>query len=169
MTDEIKAYQDLVNSMAEKNSTELLPNAGEIHAAIVMSKLFDKTDHTVNMALGSFSGKVSNQDNYLQSLENCINKHVKFRILFLDNPNEESAAYNLLMSKKAQNYPIEFSLASPETRARFQKKDKPFHFAVFDSDKYRLEVDTSQHIAWVCFNSPENAAKLNAMFDQVFQ
>jgi hypothetical protein len=164
-TEEIRTYQEYINLMANSNSSEILPNAGAYHAAIVMAKLFEKTKNngSANMIVGSFKGKVSNQSNYLNQLENSIDRNVSFRIIFLDNPNKNSKAFTLLNRKKEEGKSINFYQASKETKERFAKRG--VHFAVFDDDKYRFEKDTENYMAWICFNDQQNASSLSSVFE----
>jgi len=84
--EELRVYQSLVDQKAKEKSSEILPNAGNFHAAIVMSKLFDETTQQVNMVVGSLDGKISDKDNYMSSLENCIERDIPFKVIFLDPP-----------------------------------------------------------------------------------
>ena len=166
---DLQLYQELVDKKADENSTNVFPNAGEIHAGIVMAKLFEKTEKSVNMVVGSFDGKVSDQPNYLEKLERCIDSKVSINIIFLQSPNVQSKAYGLLRSKKSQGFPITFKSATDEVRQRLSStKTGLVHFSVFDDNKYRFEKDPNKYLAWVCFNDPQNAARLNSLFGGCF-
>lgn len=162
----LKEYQDLIDKMAETRSSEILPNAGADHAAIVMAKMFEKARESVNMIVGSFDGAVSNKENYLSKLEECINRKIQFKIIFLDTPNKNSKAYSLLKRKRDEGCNISFSSASADTKGKLSKGGQIKHFSVFDDDKYRFEKDTSNYLAWCCFNDKRNAANLLGIFDE---
>ena len=42
--DDLELYRLLVEKKAKEKSADILPNAGEFHAAIAMSQLFDETN-----------------------------------------------------------------------------------------------------------------------------
>lgn len=168
MTD-LETYQELVNKSADNRSSNVIPNAGEIHAGIVMSKLFEKAEKSVHMVVGSLDGKVSNQANYISGLESCVAKNIPIKILFLDPPNRNSTVFSILKSKKnSEGYPVEFKLATSEVKQKHQFNGEFIHYSVFDDDKYRIEKDVKKYLAWVCFNDPINAALLNIAFNSSF-
>jgi len=169
MSEELKLYQQLVNEKAKAKSPDILPNAGHQHAAIAMSKLFDNTEHIAKMVLGSFSGKISDQANYIHSLEKCIDKNVSFEIIFLETPNENSLAYQLLKQKKGNGHNIVFKNASADFKSFLTRDGKPKHFAVFDDDKFRFEKDTEEYLALFSFNDKDNSKYLSTIFDQEFK
>ena len=164
----LEEYKELVNKKADDNSPDILPNAGKDHAAIVMAKMFEKTNHTVDMIVGSFDGKVSNQDDYLDNLKKCVEKGVRFNIIFLDSPNNDSKAYNYLKSKKDNGYKISFYQATDEAKERLKKQSNTgdfIHFSVFDEDKFRFEKDTKNYLAWFSFKDELNASALKSTFN----
>ncbi len=164
-TEDLELYQQLVDSRAQENSTDILPNAGEKHAAIAMSKLFDKTRESVKMVLGGFIGPVSAQKNYLDSLQKCIDKGVKFQIISLTGFNKTSEAYIILEQAKEKGSKIAFK----EGSGYLNKLTPSKHFAVFDDDKFRFETDIDKHVAWFSFNDKANASSLSSIFDLGFK
>ncbi|WP_128531521.1 hypothetical protein [Mucilaginibacter gilvus] len=166
--DELKYYQELVDSKAKINSNETLANAGQYHAAIAMSKLLDETKTIARMVVGSFDGRVSNQENYLGSLRSAIEKDVKFQILFLDLPNTNSKAFKMLLTAKKAGKPIECKMANNSLIDKLSKEGKVKHFSVFDNNKYRFEKDTENYLAWFSFNDLTNASTLINVFDTEF-
>lgn len=163
---DLRAYQELVNTKANEESHELLPNAGEKHAAIVMSKMFDLTKHEVNMIVGSLDGKVSNQTNYMESLIKCVERGIRINMLFLNTPNKSSQALNYLKQKKSEGAPITLKLADQKEMKRYAKKE--IHFSIFDDNKFRYEKDTKNYLAWFCFNNAEIAKSLKSLFKLSF-
>lgn len=167
--DDLILYQALINEKANENSSDVLPNAGESHAAIVMAKMFEKTLKSVKMIVGSLDGKVSDQQNYLINMEDCINRDIPFEIIFLEDPNLSSKAYKILKTKQAEGKNIVFKSASDDVRNRLVKNGHPIHYAVFDDNKYRYEKNTKKYLALVCFNDKKNAAPLINIFNDSFQ
>lgn len=163
-------YQEMVDQKAEENSSDLLPNAGADHAAIVMAKMFDKTADSANLIVGSFDGSVSNQENYMESLRKAVEKNIKFNIIFLEDPNEDSMAYRYLMQKRREGYPICFRRATHDIKALLSKNTKePIHFSVFDKNKFRYEKDTAKYLAWFSFNDEKNSMRFLSIFNNAFR
>jgi hypothetical protein len=160
--EDLKLYQQLVDTCAKDNSKDILPNAGQMHASIAMSKLFDKTSERVRMVVGKFSGEVSNQPNYINSLTQCINRGIKFQVVFLDGRNEDSDAYKAL---KTAGDNVTFFDANDTLRKQLINNGKPYHFSVFDDNKFRFETDTEGFVAWFSFNDKLNAKSLIKTFD----
>ena len=163
-------YKEMVDRKAASKSTEVLPNSGKEHAAIVMSKMFDLSVKQANMLVGSFDGQISDQTNYLEALKKCIEKGVSFNVLFVDDPNKSSETYKLLLYEKSNGRNINMRNANAEIMALLPKQPdgKPVHFAVFDNTMYRLEKDTKNYIAWFCFNDSEKAEDFNRIFEKSF-
>ncbi len=166
---DIASYQKLVDSMAEQNSAQILPNAGPTHAAIAMAKLFDKTSHIAKLVVASFSGFVCDQPNYIASLKNAIEKGVIFQIIFLSQRNLQSSAYQLLFEAQQKGKNITFKDATPKFVTFLTNGGKTQHFATFDNNKFRYENDTQSFVAFFSFNNIENASFLSNIFDSEFQ
>ena len=160
--EDLELYQQLVDTCADDNSNEILPNAGKMHASIAMAKLFDKTNEIVRMVVGRFSGEVSNQTNYIESLKQCLSRGVKFQVIFLDERNEDSEAYKIL---KAADGNVDFFDSNNTLRKHLVKGEKAVHFSVFDDNKFRYETDTENFVAWFSFNDKLNAHSLIKTFN----
>ena len=166
--DTIRAYQQLVNSKADAKSPEILPNAGKKHAAIAMAKLLEKTTHSAKMVVGSFSGDVCDQPNYLESLQKSIDRNVEFKIIFLDQRNTDATSYKMLLEAQKAGKNIQFKDSSISFKNQLSTDGKPKHFAIFDDNKFRFETDTEKFIAWFSFNDEANAKKLSRVFYAAF-
>jgi hypothetical protein len=162
----IAEYVSMINEKADNNSPELLPNSGEIHASIAMSKLLEKTKEIARIIVGSFSGPVCDRPNYLASLRGCISRDVKFRIIHIDDINTKSEAYQYLIAAKGNGKDILFHRASDEFKNKITINNVIRHFAVFDEDKFRYEVDTKKFVGWFSFNDSKNASILLRAFDK---
>jgi hypothetical protein len=160
-TEDLALYQQLVDSRAMEKSTDILPNAGEKHAAIAMSKLFDTTSESVKMVLGGFVGPVSAQPNYIESLKRCIENKVKFQVISLTGFNKSAEAYLILDDAKSRGFDITLQEGSEYLSKVIPSK----HFAIFDNDKFRFETDIDKHVAWFSFNDKANASSLSSIFD----
>lgn len=167
--EDLTLYQSMIDQKANERSTEVLPNAGESHAAIVMSKMFENTKKSVNMIVGSLDTQVCNQNNYFKELEKCRKKGVDFKVIFLDEPDENSLAYQILKKGVGKNVQMKRASESVKTSlTRLKEPDNPIHFSVFDDDKYRYEKDSKKFLALVCFNDKKNAHTLKGFFDDYF-
>ena len=170
---ELKVYVEILNDAIASNSGKVLPNSGENHAAIMMSKFFSVTDKTVNMVVGQFSGKVSNKPTYLNALEKFLQKEdVNVKVLVLEKLNTASLAYNTLLeykNQKGKNIRIESATmkAKDHLKQAFGAKEI-LHFAVFDNNKYRLEIVPKKYSALGCFNDSDRASQLLSIFNAAF-
>jgi|SRR6185437_15436092 len=167
--EDLKLYEKLIDEKASTNSVDILPNAGKYHAAIAMSKLFDKTKDRVKMVVGSFDGEISDQGIYLKSLRDCLDRNVKFQILFLNTANKDSQAYSLLSQKKEDGGDITVGTARPDFINQLSKDGSPKHFAVYDDKMFRFEKDTKNYLALFSFNDKTIAQILSDIFDAEFQ
>ena len=166
--EDLELYELFINEKANERSNELLPNAGEDHAAVAFSQLFKRTSSIVRMVVGSFDGRISDQKKYIESLKDCLDKDVKFKIIFLDEVNKNSEAYNLLLKYENKGQ-VSFAKASEKFKKRLTVDGKEKHFAIFDSDKFRFEKDTSKYIALFGFNNPSECSNLINIFDSEFK
>src|ERR1700754_216442 len=152
LMDDLELYRQFVDDKATENSSDLLPNAGEFHAAIAMSKLFDKTKDHIRMVVNNFDKKVCDQSNYLGSLEKCIDNNIPIDVIILKDPDLDSKAYKLLLQKQADKKPIKIKRASDSFIKRLSGDGKEKNFSVFDNDKFRFEKDSEKYLAWFSFN-----------------
>jgi len=162
MSTNISDYQIMINNVAGSNSKDMIPFFGKEQSAIVMAKLFEKAQKEVCMVVGSFSGEISNEPSYLESMKNAIERKVAFRIIFLNEINEKSEAFNLLEKMKNCSFNIEIREADPSL-------NNNFHFATADGCMFRLEKDTTHFSGWASFNDEKNTSILQNIFESAFE
>jgi hypothetical protein len=165
---DIVSYREMVNNAADQNSTQILPNAGPIHAAIAMSKLLDKTIHKAKLIVGRFSEIVCDQPNYLNSLKEAIDRNVSFEVIFFKGPND-SEAYKLLKNSENAGKSVLIKKASEKFVKFLSRENKVTHFATFDDDKFRFENDAEHYVAYFSFNNRFENEFLSQLFDTEFQ
>lgn len=69
--------QFLAQAIADESL--VIPSNDANTSALMMSKLFEQTTRQVVMILGDFDDKLSNNQIYVESLDNILNKqHIKF-------------------------------------------------------------------------------------------
>lgn len=172
---EMKAYEDVLNSTIESNSNEVIANFDENHGALMMTKLYEKTQHSFAIVAGDLNGKISNKKNYQEALTNCLEeKKVKARILLMDTPKEDSKAYQIILKNRdLRKNEIEIKFATSETvsylNSAFENGGKKIHFAIFDENKFRIETSTETYSALGSFNNSERAKLLLKIFDEAFK
>ena len=100
----MKEYFDFVESLAINKENKVFFNSGPIHAAIVMSRIFEYSRDEVNIFCGGFSGAVSNDPTYLSCLDSFLKRdNSKIRILVEDyEKNKNSKVYSILKKHKSK-------------------------------------------------------------------
>jgi len=163
---ELLAYAKFISAKASENSSDILANAGEDHAAIAMSNLFDKTQLSVKMVIGCFDGRVSNQEIYKESLKDCLKKeNVKFQIIHLHDLNPESEALAIL-KEYIPTGQVRIYKSDQSFREKLSKDGSEKHFSIYDDRMCRFEKDSEKFLAWFSFNDLKRTEELKAIFDQ---
>lgn len=166
--EELEAYKSLLADAAKGNSTNFIPNSGKEHAAIMMAAMFDYTKKEFKMVVGSFSGDVSSQEIYYDSLKSALEREVTAQVILLENPNFESKVYELLKRYEANQ--VEILHGKKETKELISKEiknnqiDNPAHFALFDNSAFRLELEPRKFSAIGSFNNVQTNSLLRNLF-----
>lgn len=173
LIEEIKVYTKILTKAISENSSQLIPNSGEYHAAAMMSKMIESTQHSLNMVVGSFAGHVSGLPPYQIALSQFLEKpNIEVKILFLESPNEESKAIAKFREQRDfHRKDIIFKKANEETFVTlansFALGALP-HFSIFDDDKFRLEINPKSYSAFGSFNDCSRVGKLQNIFASAF-
>jgi hypothetical protein len=161
----MKEYFNFVDNLAQLGEDKDFFNSGPIHAAIVMSRIFKYANNNINIFCGGFTGAVSNDPDYLKTLEAFLLKpQTTLAILVEDyQNNKDSSIYKIL---KKYNHKIELF----ETTARVINTDTnmPIHFTIADNKMVRLETNPEDFTAQVNFNAP-NASTIKALFTELYK
>ena len=85
----------------------------------------------------------------------------------IENINK-SNAYQLLKKAEEENKAVEFMTASSDFKKTLTTSTSIIHFTVFDDNKFRIETDTKNFLAFFSFNDEKNAKALSNVFDSEF-
>lgn len=158
-------YIDFVETLARDGQDRVFFNSGPIHAAIVMSRIFKYSHDVIKIYCGGFNGAVSNDEEYLKQLQSYLEKGGKLEILVEADmsQNESSKIYRILRKHKDK-------VNIKHTPLRFvnEKTRQPIHFTTGDGKMFRLETGTSDYTAQVNFGDTDQAKRLDAAFNEVF-
>jgi len=166
-TPELKEYQALLEKSASTDSKWPVFNGGKEHAAILMSIIFKYAKDYVYLYSYSLSPELSRLDIYYESLNECINRGVKVKLLLQsseafdkDNPSIDiirKNPSNIILLTEKQDKNLKKSL-----------NEMDIHFAVSDNKRYRLEYNIKDRKAISSFNDPSVANTLKNAFESVF-
>ncbi len=157
----LTTYQLAIEKLAKLKSEEIFSNEGPEHAAFVMGNIFINAQSKVRIFAGDFNGDVSNNAYYIDGLQKFLNKNCSnLTVIFEKSPNTNSTAYKILTSPKFHKK-VELRILGNEIDSK-----APFHFAVGDSNMFRIETDTEKYTAICSFNNQENSEKLIKHFDE---
>jgi len=165
-TEELTRFENWVNELAASNSSTLVFNDGQEHAAILFGTIFGTTKEKVCIYCDNMCSMVTATADYYNALEACKKRGVEVRIL-LDT-----------MDKKVLDQPI-FCLVNKQEDVKFVPDDKrgyikkklnglDVHFTVADGKIYRMEYDIKNFKAIASFNDPEMSNTLTTVFDEVW-
>ena len=170
----IESYRETIEAWANERKSEVFPNKGAEHAAVVLGAILRNANNQVRIYAKNMNGEISKYDDYFNGLKSFLNKENYSLKIFLDEiPQNESRAFNYLKSVFPGNNILEIKISTPEFRSAINKvlidpKIK-VHFALGDDDIIRLETDSNTHEAPFCsFNSPKTVNVLQKIFDLYF-
>jgi hypothetical protein len=160
----MKEYFDFVEGLAKNKENKVFFNSGPIHASIVMSRIFEYAQSDVKIFCGGFSGAVSNDPLYLESLERFLKReNTSLKILVEDyETNKNSKIYSLL-----KKYTSKIAIFQTKERVVNAQNGHLIHFTIGDDKMLRLETNPNDFTAQVNFQSSD-AKSISAIFDNLF-
>jgi hypothetical protein len=157
-------YFNFVNQLAEKKEDKLFFNSGPIHASFVMSRIFQHAEKEIKIYSGGFSGVISNDPLYLQTLRNFLDKKdTTLKILINDYENNKEAQIYKLLKK----YSHKVTIRQTEKKVTDTDTDQPIHFTIGDEKMLRIETNTKDFTAQVNFNT--NTEYVNGIFEKIYE
>ena len=178
LKEEMLSYEKILDEAIFNHSSTFVPNSGEFHASLMISKMLENTSRETYMLVRCFDGAVSNKPNYIASLNKCLfEKNIKAHILILGHtetvgvPNLKSEAYNsFLKAKSERDNDIEIFYATNDTLELLKKEFNNLtivpNFALFDDDKLRFEASPDDYSGWGSFNSKDKNLKFKYIFHE---
>lgn len=159
------SYIEFVESMASEGKNQTFFNSGPIHAAIVMSRIFKHSTDEIKIFSGGFNGVVSNDDAYLEYLEQFLKKGGKLKILV---ERDLSKKPDCLIFSILNKFSASVEMYRAAVKVIDMESKEVIHFTVGDNQFVRLEVGTKDYTAEVNFGDKVKAAELSDLFDKVW-
>lgn len=168
--EEIVALEEYINSVdaLSLNGWNLeFNNKDQYHATIVMSAIFAKAKSSIKAFTGSFSGEVSDNPQYLQTLKNSIaDRNIDIEVIFENKPNSNSECLKMLRQLQAENKPVKMYMLKEEYRKKLT--DLPAvlnHFTIADDSMFRYETEKEHFKAYCNFDDKATVKLLGSNFD----
>lgn len=155
---EHEAYKVAIENLARFKDTSIFNNSAPEHAAIVLGNIFQNATRHVKIFAGNFNGAVSNNQYYLDSLKQYLDRKLPVSIIFEKEPNPNSLALALLKEYKNTNR-ISIRKIS-EGKTLIHNK----HFTIADGRMFRLETCSENYQAQCSFNNPDVTNVLDSEF-----
>ena len=163
----MKDYKAYINQLASSKSTDSFVNSGADHASVVLSTLFKHANKTVYLFSGNLNGAVSDDKEYRNELLKFLTRGGELKIL-LESYNEDLEPKIFKILRLAKNLGFKVQIKKHRATMHDSNSNKKIHFAVSDTNAYRLENDTVKYLATGSFNDSENAEYLIKIFDKIF-
>lgn len=171
MIQEIIEYRRYVKFLADNNENRIFLNSDNEKAIVVFTELFAIAHSEVKIFAGCLSNDVSNNGEYLSSINNFISKGGHLKIL-LNAFNEEKAKESDLLKRLAfyqtKNLPVQVRLCNDKPYFDNDPEEKEVHFTVVDSHAYRIETDIIARKSICNMNDNIMGHKLSDLFDSIF-
>jgi len=169
---ELAGYQEYLDIFRkDKKKEDLFFNSTKLDASLLMSNLLSSTVNQITMVVGRFDGAISEKGSYCLELEKCLNNGVQIDVLILDKVNNKSKAFNLLLEARKSNKMVQLFSGTEKTKTKlrelFSQYNGNVHFATFDDNKYRLEIEPSHYASIASFNAPKAVKRLKEMFNEL--
>lgn len=166
--DDLKKYREAIDILARKSEDFIFDHGGIEKSSIIMSTIFKYAKSCLRIYAGNLNGGISNQENYLNNLNDFIERGGEVKVLIqVINSTSPSKAYQLLDMYSGFNENVK--ILPTDTELIDPRRHKSFHFTVGDNKMLRVETDTENYVGYASFNSPEIAKKLSDIFDKIFQ
>lgn len=170
----IMEYRKALKHLAAKNDSFVFSNRGAQHAAAVMATIFDYAQSYVYIYANDMDGKISNDPEYMSSLQRFLAKDDSVLRIVLDkDPQDDPVSKSLAVKYLREIGVADIRIASDEFKSQLQSMSNDgllYHFSVADGKMVRLESDNENHVAPYCtFNDPETVNVLEKVFDENYE
>lgn len=167
---ELDEYRRFLKEQARANSSKLLTNSGIDYASELMSVLLDNTSAEARIYCRGFRRQLVWSQPYKNSLINFIDSPGKsIKVLVESDCAIKEEPIQKLNEKFREGKNVELRLISDVDKANLENElNGHCHFAVFDDQKFRLEIDPENFRAFGSFNDFDVANRLKSIFDKAF-
>lgn len=172
MTQDLLEYRKYVHFLSKNNENRIFLNSDDEKAIIVFSELFAKAQKNLRIFAGCLSNKVSNSSEYISGISDFISRGGEVKIL-LNKYSEEKAADSDLLKRLAfyqtEGKPVIIQTCNDKPYLSNDPEKKEVHFAVADSQAYRIETDIEFRKSICNMNDEKMGGKLVTFFDNLFK
>lgn len=170
----MEEYKNYISNLAKLGSNVVFYNKGNMHAALVMSTIFDYSKSNLKIYAGNLNGGVSDQACYRESLDQYLRNGGKVEIILndYDPKNANPKIFNILKYHKLLNDEV-VSVKSYKGKLIDNKSQHEVHFTVSSSleegvlNMYRLENNIKEYTASGNFNDIVTSELLGTIFGEV--
>lgn len=165
----LSSYRKYLEGLAASNSSERFSNGGKDYAPILMSVLFDNTVSIVRVYAKGFRPELITEPVYWSSLQKFLSKYKTIQVLVETADYRNESPIQAVKIASEQNPNTGVRLISDEDKKTFDEiLGGHVNFAVFDTNKFRMEYDPNDFKAFGSFNDPETSKKLITLFDKAY-
>ena len=151
----LKEYFESIQFLADKHLNLEFNNKDHNHAILVMSMLFEKAEQHIRIFAKRFSGEISDDEYYLKTLKEAIDRGVKVDVVFEEQPNQKSIALQML--KAYPESKVNLYILNDDYKQKLKKElGELQNFSVVDDSKFRYETDTLKFKAFCNFDDKDN-------------
>ena len=164
MDGQTNLYEDLVKSLMDSGSSELVSNGQPEHAMVLFKLFFERAKTRVKIFCCNLDEKVFQHDCLLKAAEAALNRGVFIEVIIQEEkPNESQFATWLQSVSNQEN--CRAYLKSAFNNPTFA--DLPANFAVMDNLAFRFEPNRKKIAAYASMNNPQDVDVLSKSFDQI--
>lgn len=172
--DILDKYKKYLDNLAQTNSSELFSNGGKEYASILMSVLLEHTQYEARIFCEGFKPDLISTEPYFSALKKYLeDKNKKLKVLIETKDYIDEEPFKLLKKTRKErcDESISFKCIKEDDKKNISETLNNSHcnFAIFDSNKFRLEYDPSTYKAFGSFNHSENCKILIDLFDTAFE
>ena len=165
------AYEEFLQGLATQHSTQRFSNGGKDFAPILMSVLYQHTDAIARIYCEGFRPDIIKHPKYWGALIDYLDKNKRIEVLVKTDKylNQEPLKTLLQYSQNNLNSQISVRRIGELDQERINNRFKGnCNFAIFDTDKYRMEYEPEDFRAFGSFNEPRVCDILISEFDRAF-
>lgn len=175
MEEKLKEYKTFLEKLCQSKSSEVFTNGGIDHAAILMSTLFRNTEQSIKMLCAGLKPALITKEPYLSDFTKFLSTPGKsIQIIVGTDEFINETPFQLIIEKlgEPQDHRAQIECRIMDDKGKKQVMDffgSECHFSIFDTQKYRLEVNPEKYQAIGSFNAPDYTKRLTDLFDSIFK
>ena len=162
-----EGYKESIKYLAENRIDEIVYNADDEHAVVVLSELIKNADEYVHIVCKNMDPKVTEKPDYLNAVKLFLDKESSKELKVLMTDNYKDSFKERKIFKLLEKYPEKVFIKHLGHEIK-TSDDTPINWTVSDDRAFRLEKDIENYIAFGNFNAPNFAKKFNGHFEVFF-